>query len=99
MAQKHMQPLHISRRELILGLIATTVGCIENVPNSPIGTPEEEPIEHYAKTATPTATPEVTPTATPEATPTAISEVTPTATPEKDLNDNPYGTYEILVSY
>mgnify|MGYP001269724743 CR=1 FL=1 len=109
MAQKHMQPLHISRRELILGLIATTVGCTEKVQNSPIGTPEEEPIEHYAKTATPTATPEATPTATPTATP----EATPTATPEapptttfvgqrkfrNDLSCSPYGLYEIPVFY
>ena len=83
-----MPPLHISRREAILGLITTMTGCI--VETGPLTETPGGYEPSYSKASTPATTPEATPTATPEA--------TPTATPEKDLS-NPYGTYEILVAY
>ena len=106
-----MPPLHISRREAILGLITTMTGCI--VETGPLTETPEGYEPSFAEVwnptttpeATPTATPEATPTATPEATPTATPEATPTATPEEqrkfrnDLSCSPYGPYEILVAY
>ena len=90
-----MPPLHISRREAILGLITTMTGCI--VETGPLTETPEGYEPSFAEVWNPPTTPEATPTATPEA--------TPTATPEEqrkfrnDLSCSPYGPYEILVAY